>query len=97
MIARRKIWAPADYSKQEHRAVQNFVDFAEGRAEELSQDSAKRALEWILYNACQLREEPFIDPGQNDVRDYVLGRQSVARQIMKLATLKVKLGQEVDR
>lgn len=89
-MTEHKIWAPVPYSTDEHRAVQALVDFAEGKTEVAPGPiQTKQALDWILYGACQLREDPFIEPGQDDVRNYVLGRQSVARAILKMATLKV--------
>lgn len=89
-MAKHKIWAPVPHSKEQHRAVQALADYAEGKTEVApGPHQTKMAWDWILYGACQLREDPFVDPGQEDVRTYVLGRQSVARAILKLATLKV--------
>lgn len=85
-----KIWAPVPSSKEQHRAVQAVADYAEGRTEVApGPHQMKVAWDWILYGACQLREDPFVNPGQEDVRTYVIGRQSVARAILKLATVKV--------
>ena len=80
--------APGTYSKKDIRAVQALGDFAEGRAENLSQSEAKRALDWIMYQAAMLREDPFAGPGQDDVRCYVLGKQSVAKAFYKLMTIR---------
>ena len=47
---------------------------------EATPDQQRRALDWILYSAAMLREDPFV-PGQPDATAYLNGRQSVARQI----------------
>lgn len=47
----------------------------------------KRALDWIIHKASQTYDDPF-RPGQSDVRDYVLGRASVGKQIIKLMKIK---------
>lgn len=87
----RKLWGPADYTKQETRAIQALFDYADGVTDVAPGPAqTKLALDWIVYSAAALREEPFLAPGQQDVRDYVLGRQSVARQILKLRSLIVE-------
>lgn len=49
-----------------------------GKAEPEQQ---KRALDWILKNACMIGGEPFC-PGEPDSTAYKNGKQSVARNIL---------------
>lgn len=88
----REVWHPPEYSIEQQRAVQALADYAQGITEvPPGPHQMKMAWDWIIYGACQLREEPFFKPGQPDAVHYVLGRQSVARAILKLATVKVEL------
>jgi hypothetical protein len=52
-----------------------------------SEFEVKRALDWIILHAAQTYDEPF-SPGQPDVANYVMGRASVGRAIIKLSKLK---------
>lgn len=47
---------------------------------EATPDQQKRALDWITFSACGLKADPF-EPGSPDVSAYLMGRQSVAKQI----------------
>lgn len=86
MTARPKPWQPwhpAAWSERDAAAIQAL---AAGTANEGQQ---QRALAWIINNAAQTYDEPFV-PGSDDIRCYLLGRRSVGQQIVKL--MKVKLG-----
>lgn len=77
----REIWHPPPYGLEDIRAVQAVAAGTAGP------DEQKRALHWIVNNAAQTYEEPFV-PGRDDVRSYVLGRRSVGLAIVKLMKLK---------
>ena len=47
---------------------------------EANADQQQRALKWILHKAAVIDQDPFV-PGQPDATAYLMGRQSVARQI----------------
>lgn len=55
-----------------------------------TKEQQKRALEWILYQACKFADFPF-RPGEDGRRDtdFALGRQFPAKQIVKLMRLNL--------
>ncbi len=93
------LWKPAKYDVREHRAIQTLAVYAQGAerpwpaGEEPPVPSpydVKLAFDWIIHKAAQTYDDPF-SPGQNDVSHYVMGRQSVGRQIIKLMKLKTSV------
>ena len=80
----RAAWHPPVYNKPDHRAIQAI---AEGTA---SPEEQRRALDWIINNACGTYDEPF-RPGDGDTVTYMLGRRSVGLAIVKLIKLKVNI------
>lgn len=80
----RKNWHPPQYAQADCRAIQAL---ASGEA---GPEDQKRALDWIIYQACGTYDEPF-RPGEPDAVMYMLGRRSVALAIIKL----IKLSHEV--
>ncbi len=76
----REPWHPADYDLYDITAIQAL---ARGEANDQQQ---MRALAWIVNQAAMTYDEPFV-PGKPDVSDYLSGRMSVGRQIVKLMKL----------
>mgnify|MGYP001003667475 CR=1 FL=1 len=102
MSRKREVWHPADYKRGDVRAIQALMQYARLAVEAWdvetmgspppppSEFEVKRALDWIINQACQTYDDPFA-PGQPDVKDYVLGRRSVGLAIIKLSMLKPEL------
>ena len=80
-VRTREVWHPPLYEKEDIRAIQALC---QGTATEQDQI---RALDWIIRNAASTYDEPF-RPGQEDVRNYMLGRRSVGLAIIKLMKIK---------
>ena len=76
-------WKPAPYEIADASAIQAL---ARGDA---NPDQQRRALDWIIYGACRLRDEPYRPGGAEGERDtaFALGQANVGRQIAKLMTL----------
>ncbi len=76
-------WKPAPYEIADATAIQAV---ARGEA---SAEQQRRALDWIIYGACRLRDEPYRPGGPEGERDtaFALGQANVGRQIAKLMTL----------
>ena len=76
-------WKPARYELADATAIQAL---ARGDA---NPDQQRRALDWIIYGACRLRDEPYRPGGTDGERDtaFALGQANVGRQIAKLMTL----------
>jgi hypothetical protein len=87
---KKEVWHPPSYEVEDIRAVQAISDYAANGENPPSPQDCARMINWLMFNAGALREDPF-RPGQGDVRDYVLGRQSVARAFAKLQTLKAEI------
>ena len=95
---KREVWHPVAYDIKDIRAVQALATYASLPDEQKSKDLApapsevKRALDWIIYGACQKEEIPFrpTDEGSK-IADFVMGRQSVAQQLIKLMKLNPAL------
>lgn len=100
----KQLWGPTAYTKEEHRAIHALMRVYRGEKEVdeqtdavLTHYDAKLFVDWLLYKACLLREDAFFatdkptDPEGS--REYVMGKQSVARNMMKLDSLKI----EVDK
>jgi hypothetical protein len=94
---KREIWHPAPYEKPDVVAMQALLRYAEAAVvppqpgEQLippSPEQVKRALDWIVNIASATYDEPFL-PGQEDVRNYMLGRRSVGLAIVKLMKLNI--------
>lgn len=68
----------------------------EGKA---SPEQQMRALDWIIEKAAGFREEPFRSDADGGEREtsYALGRQHVARQIVKLLTLPGEIVNELRK
>ena len=78
-------WKPAPYEIADASAIQAV---ARGEA---SAEQQRRALDWIIYGACRLRDEPYRPGGTDGERDtaFALGQANVGRQIAKLMTLQL--------
>lgn len=95
----RKAWHVPDYTDDDIRAVQavfnfaNELELAEGQKYELTPIDARRFLDFLLNHACEIRGDAFLGSadGPEGSRDYLLGRQSVAKTILKLESLKPEL------
>lgn len=57
---------------------------------EATPDQQRRALKWVIESACQVGEDAFV-PGHPETTQYLVGRQSPGKQIIKL--LKLNLSQ----
>jgi hypothetical protein len=79
----REPWHPANWEEQDAGAIQAL---SRGDATDAQQ---RRALEWIVHAACMTYDEPFV-PGRPDVSDYLAGRMSVGRQIVKLTKIDLR-------
>lgn len=77
-------WAPAGYDIADVSAIQAL------NRGEASADQQKRALTWFVERACQVGEDAFV-PGHPEVTQYIVGRQSPGKQVIKL--LKLNLSQ----
>lgn len=77
-------WASAAWEVADVAAVQ-ALDRGEATA-----DQQRRALKWIVEGACQVGEDAFV-PGHAETTQYLVGRQSAGKQIIKL--LKLNLSQ----
>lgn len=79
--APKELWHQASYEADDIRAIQALAEGTASPAQQI------RALDWIIHQASQTYDDPF-RPNQPDVVNYVLGRASVGRQIVKLMKLK---------
>jgi hypothetical protein len=82
-MTEREPWHPADYEIGDVGAIQALT------RGEASPEQQRRALDWIVNRAAMTYDEPFI-PGKPDVSDYLAGRMSVGRQIVKLTKLDIQ-------
>ena len=86
--SKREIWHPPVYEKADIRAIQHLATYAAGvETHPPSQETVRRALDWIINSAASAYDDPF-RPAQQDVVNYMLGRRSVALAIIKLINLK---------
>lgn len=78
-------WKPAAYELVDATAIQAL---ARGEA---TKEQQIRALDWILYGACRLRDEPYRPGALEGDRDtaFALGQTNVGRQIAKLMTINI--------
>ena len=82
------IWHPPSYTTEDTRALQHLAAYMAGLDEEPpTPETVKRAFDWIIEKACSNYDDPF-RPGEPDVRDYMLGRRSVALAIIKQFVIK---------
>jgi hypothetical protein len=80
-------WKPPSFEPADAAALQAL---ARGSA---TMDQQKRALNWIVHNACatyDLAYRPGAGDGERDT-SFALGRQFVGQQIVKLLNLKIGL------
>lgn len=82
--AKREPWHPAEWSVEDAGALQAL------QRGEARPDQQQRALKWIIEQASQTYDQPFV-PGQADVSDFICGRMSVGQQIRKLLVLNLAL------
>ena len=75
-------WASADFDIADVSAIQ-ALDRGEANP-----DQQRRALKWIVERACQIGEDAFV-PGHPEVTQYIVGRQSPGKQIVKLMKLNL--------
>ena len=85
-------WKPAPYEIADAAAIQAL---ARGDA---TKDQQRRALDWILYGPCHLRDEPYRPGGPEGDRDtaFALGQANVGRQIAKLMTVNIGALRKTD-
>lgn len=78
-------WKPAPYELADASAIQALAD---GTA---NPEQQRRALDWIVYGACRLRDEAYRPGDLAGERDtaFALGQQNVGRQIAKLRTINI--------
>jgi hypothetical protein len=93
---KRELWHPAEYDAQDIRSIQALARYAMGAERPWppggepptpTPHDVKRALDWIINQAAMTYDDPFV-AGQPDVVNYILGRRSVGRQIVKLMSLR---------
>jgi hypothetical protein len=103
MTKKREAWHPAEYTKDDIRAIQALalyaksadVPFPPGEEPQLSPSEAKRALDWIILKAAQAYDNGFsADDPNGRTAAFLDGRQSVAQQIIKLTLLKPEVIQK---
>jgi len=82
-MTEREPWHPADWDVADAGAIQALT------RGEASPEQQRRALDWIVNRAAMTYDEPFI-PGKADVSDYLAGRMSVGRQIVKLTKVDIQ-------
>lgn len=96
-MTKREMWHPPLYDKPDAVAVQALARYAQlalvppQPGEEVvppSPEQVKRVLDWLINGACATYDEPFL-PGQEDVRNYMLGRRSVGLAVVKLMKLNI--------
>jgi len=100
-MSKREVWHPAEYVRADVRSIQALADYAQlavvawdekerGPAPEApSPFEVKRALDWIINNACQTYDNGFAaDDPNGRVAAFIDGRQSVGQQIVKLMKIK---------
>ena len=80
-------FAPPPYEKAVASALQQL---AAGTA---SPDQQKRALDWIIKQACGTYDQAFRPGGQDGARetDFALGRQFAGQQIVKMLHLNLSV------
>lgn len=90
---KHEVWKPPLWEKTDVRAIQALAIYAGLRKplEDMQDDpqppqpyEVRRALEWILFKACAVKEHAEF---AGDYKDVVLGRQSVAKFILKMVEL----------
>lgn len=77
-------WATAKYEIADVAAIQAL------NRGEASPDQQRRALEWIVERAAQVGDDAFV-PGHAETTQYLIGRQSVGKQVIKLLKLNLSL------
>lgn len=97
-----EIWHPAEYWREDVRAVQALVQYARLAKEAWTEDmgpmpscpsefEVARALDWIIHQACQTYDTSFAADDENGrIGAYVEGRRSVGNQIIKLMKRKAE-------
>ena len=77
-------WLPVDYELSDTTALQAL------HRGEANEDQQKRALKWIIENACDINGMHFF-PGEDGRRntDFALGRRFAGQQIVKMLKLHV--------
>lgn len=98
---KREIWHPAEYTRGDVRAIQALMQYARLAVEAWdvetmgspppppSEFEIKRALDWIINQACQTYDQSFVaDDTNGRIGAFVEGRRSVGQQIIKLTRLK---------
>lgn len=79
---KREPWHPAPWDKPDAYALQAL---SRGEA---TPDQQKRALKWIIYNACMTYERTFI-AGNPDASQVIAGRREAGLDIVKLLNLNL--------
>lgn len=77
-------WATARYELADVAAVQAL------NRGEATPDQQRRALEWVVERAAQVGDDAFV-PGHPETTQYLIGRQSVGKQVIKLLKLNLSL------
>ncbi len=76
-VVKREPWHPADWEPADAGALQAL------HRGDATPEQQQRALDWIIKKAAMTYDAAFV-PGQPDVKDYLLGRQSVGQHIRAL-------------
>lgn len=103
-MSKREVWDPAPYEQGDVRAIQALVEYARLAVEAWdvktmgspppppSEFEVKRALDWIINQACQTYDNGFVGDDPNGrIGAFIDGRQSVGQQIVKLMKLSAKV------
>lgn len=77
---RKALWHPVPFNE---KAAYGLQAMARG---EMTPEQQKATLDWIIKEAAQTYEEPFIHDNAR-VTDYLLGRRSVGLAIVKHLTI----------
>ena len=86
---RKALWHPVPFNEKIAYALQAMA------RREATPDQTADALDWIIKEAAQTYEEPFIHDNAR-VTDYLLGRRSVGLAIVKHLTISpAKLKEKV--
>ena len=81
------MWRTPDYNKGDVRALQSLHDYAAGKGSAPSPGEVKRALDWIIEQACGTYKDQFWPDDMNTVL-YMLGRRSVGVAMISMFKIK---------
>ena len=84
----KKMWRTPAYNKADVRSVQSLHDYAAGKGSAPSPGEVKRALDWIIEQACGTYKDQFWPADTSRQTDYMLGRRSVGVAIIGMMKIK---------